>query len=280
MMVGHPAQNRGPNSLSRVPIPSETYDRDYFLSDYCEGYERFREDRGLSPLKQRLLELLGPAQGVSVLDAGCGRGELLLACAERGASVAGVDYSEAAVELTQETLAEVDGARVERADLTSLPFPGASFDRALLGDVIEHLDPEQEPLALAELRRVLRPGGLLVVHTAPNRYFLKFGWPPARFAMRLSGHGDTAGRMDAWIAESGRVHVNEQSLPGLRRQLRRAGFGDVRAWIDADVLRGGEHHLTHELVEGAPSRRLAVRLLGSRPLRLLFGNDIYATARA
>ena len=263
-----------------MPIPSETYDRDYFLSDYCEGYERFRADRGLSPLKQRLLELLEPDSDTRVLDAGCGRGELLLACAGQGASVAGVDYSEAAVELTRETLAGVKGAEVERADLTALPFADASFDRVLLGDVIEHVDPEQEPLVLAELRRVLRPGGRLIVHTAPNRYFLRFGWPPARLLMRLGGHRDTADRMDSWIEESARVHVNEQSLPGLRRALRRAGFNDVRAWIDADVLRGGEHHLTHELVEGAPSRKLAVRLLGSRPLRLVFGNDLYATATA
>ena len=44
-----------------------------------------------------------------VLDAGCGRGEVLLACAARGAEVAGADYAEAAVELTRETLAAVPG---------------------------------------------------------------------------------------------------------------------------------------------------------------------------
>src|SRR5688500_20400679 len=94
--IGRNLANRGPYASRRVaalavacravPLPSEIYDRDYFLSDRCEGYDRFAEDRGLSPLKRKELELLDVRSGQSVLDAGCGRGEVLLACAERGAS--------------------------------------------------------------------------------------------------------------------------------------------------------------------------------------------------
>lgn len=66
-----------------MPLSSDIYDRDYFLSDKCEGWDRFREDRGLSPIKRRLAAALAPGPGVRVLDAGCGRGEVLLACAGR-----------------------------------------------------------------------------------------------------------------------------------------------------------------------------------------------------
>jgi SAM-dependent methyltransferase len=51
--------------------------------------------------------------------------------------------------------------------LTSLPYPAASFDRALCLDVLEHLTFEEQPRALAELHRVLAPDGLLLV-SVPN----------------------------------------------------------------------------------------------------------------
>jgi ubiquinone/menaquinone biosynthesis C-methylase UbiE len=256
-----------------VAIPSDLYDREYFLSDRCEGYERYRDGLGLSPLKDKLVGLLAPHAGLRILDAGCGRGEVLLACARLGADVAGLDYAEAAVELTLETLAGIEGAEIRLGGVSSLPWPDDSFDRALLGDVIEHLEPEEAADALLELRRVLRPGGTLVVHTSPNKLFLRFGWPLARLALR-GRRADSARRLDAWIRESKTYHVNEQSPFSLRRAVRRAGFGDVRTWIDPDVLRGGEHHLTR----GAAGP-VTARIVASRPLRLIFGNDLFATGR-
>jgi SAM-dependent methyltransferase len=258
-------------------LSSELYDRDYFLSEYCEGWERFRADRGLSPLKAREVELLDVAPGHRVLDAGCGRGEVLLACAGRGATVAGIDYADAAVELSRDTLAEVEGADVRHGDVTALPWPPGTFDRALLGDVIEHLTRQQAATALPELRRVLRPGGRLVVHTAPNRAFLAFGWPLARVALKLTGGGARVEQVDWWIAESKRFHVNEQTVRSLRRGLRAAGFAPVRAWVDADVTRGGDHHLTGGLGTGTGG---AARAAGVWPLRLIFGNDLYAVGTA
>lgn len=212
-----------------------------------------------------------------MLDAGCGRGEVLLACVRRGATVAGIDYADAAVELSRETLTEVEVADVRRGDVTALPWPPGTFDRALLGDVIEHLTPHQAATALLELRRVLRPGGRLLVHTAPNRAFLAFGWPLARVALKLTGGGATVDQVDWWIAEAERFHVNEQTVWSLGRGLRAAGFAPVRAWVDADVARGGDHHLTGGLGAGAGA---AARAAGVWPLRLVFGNDLYAVGTA
>jgi SAM-dependent methyltransferase len=260
-----------------VPLPSEIYDRDYFLSERCEGFDRFAEDRGLSPLKLRELDLLEVVAGHSVLDAGCGRGEVLLACAHRGAAVTGVDYADAAVELSRETLAGIEAADVRRGDVTALEFDDASFDRILFGDVIEHLDPAQADLALREFHRVLRPGGKLVVHTAPNLLFLKVGWPVARLGMKALGRGDGADQLDAWIAESKQYHVNEQSVFSLRAAMRRAGYADVRAWIDPDVLRSGQHHLTEGVAQGGGVMGAAAKVISLRPFRTFFGNDVYAT---
>ena len=261
-----------------MAIPSHSYDREYFLSDKCEGWDRFREDRGLSPIKRRLAVALAPGPGVRVLDAGCGRGEVLLACAKAGAEVAGVDYAQAAVELSRETLAQVPGADVRRADLTDLPWPQGSFDRVLLGDVIEHLGPDQTVPVLTELRRVLAPGGTLLVHTAPNRLFTRLGWPLARPMMRAAGQGAAARTLDERLDAAESYHVNEQSLYSLRRALRGAGFADVRAWVDPNVMRTGEHFMTEGL-ERSRAMRLAARLASVRPLRVLLGNDVYAVGR-
>ena len=88
-----------------------------------------------------------------VLDAGCGEGVLVDEYADRLA-IEGVD-------------ANYTSDRVRTASLTSLPYGDATFDRALCLDVLEHLSFEDQSRALAELRRVLRPGGELLV-SVPN----------------------------------------------------------------------------------------------------------------
>lgn len=263
--------------LGRVPVPSELYDRDYYLSDRVEGWEHFRDARGLSAIKQHELGLLGIAPGHRLLDAGCGRGELLLAAADRGAGVAGIDYSQAAVKIAGETLSSVEGADVRHGDVTALPWPDASFDRVLLADVIEHLDRDQMRPAARELHRVLRPGGRALVHTAPNRLFTDYVRRVAHPVLGALGHGEAARGMDFWIQDTrDHGHVNEMTLHGMRRALRSGGFAEVRAWIDPNVLRvGRDHHLTRSM-ESSLAMRLAGRVAGLRPLRLFLGNDLYA----
>ena len=91
--------------------------------------------------------------GTRVLDAGCGEGVLVEEFSPRLA-IEGLDQHYAS-------------ARVRSGSVTALPYPDASFDRALCLDVLEHLTFEEQPRALAELARVLRPGGELLV-SVPN----------------------------------------------------------------------------------------------------------------
>ena len=104
----------------------------------------------------RLTEIDG-----DVLDAGCGTGGLLARLrAERpGLRPVGVEWAEPA----SRRAAAKSGAPVARGSVNALPFADARFDAAIAADLLCHgaVDP---PLALAELRRVLRPGGGLLVN--------------------------------------------------------------------------------------------------------------------
>ena len=261
-----------------LPLPSDIYDEQYFLSNYCEGADRFLTDRGLSRLKAHQLELLSVQPGMRVLDAGCGRGEMLLACHRLGARVAGIDYAQAAIEISRQTLQGVPDAEVVRGSVDALPWPDGSFDRIVCGDVIEHLDPDQGERALREFRRVLAPGGLLLVHTSPNRLFRVLTWPFARLVLRWTGFKRNADALDFWLSEAKRFHVNEQTLWQLRSGLHEAGFADVHVWLDPNVIRSGEHFLTEGL-DLSPLGRAAQRLAALRPARVLLSNDLYAVAR-
>jgi SAM-dependent methyltransferase len=88
-----------------------------------------------------------------VLDAGCGEGVLVDEFADR-LRITGLDAS-------------YSSDRVTRGSLTALPYAEGEFDRALCLDVLEHLTFDEQPRALAELFRVLEPGGRLLV-SVPN----------------------------------------------------------------------------------------------------------------
>ena len=101
--------------------------------------------------------------GDAMLDAGCGSGRVFqyrFDDAQRPRLIAGVD-------VTSEPKANANIDAAARADLAALPFADASFDIAISSHVAEHLtQPER---VFAELARVLRPGGLLLLLT-PNRW--------------------------------------------------------------------------------------------------------------
>lgn len=113
--------------------------------------------------------------GPRVLNAGAGSGSFSLRLAEGGFEVTSIDTSPAAVEALH---SRVPG-EVAQADVTALPFADATFDAAVLGEVLEHVEDDHG--ALAEVARVLKPGGVLAVSVPAN---------PKRFGPsdRWAGH--------------------------------------------------------------------------------------------
>jgi SAM-dependent methyltransferase len=105
-----------------------------------------------------LLDAARVGTGTRVLDTGTGPGTVAAAALTRGAKVTAVDAEPGMVALA---VANAPGAEVRQAVLPELPFPDGSFDAAVANFVVNHVE---NPLAaLAELRRVVRPGGRVAV---------------------------------------------------------------------------------------------------------------------
>src|SRR5215471_9181806 len=107
--------------------------------------------------------LIGLADLGDVLDAGAGDGATAQLLAPHARSITCIDVSETLIDAARVRLAGHANVRCETADLHALPFADASFDQVLLLNVLTHL---RAPVrAIAELARVLRPGGRLALVT-------------------------------------------------------------------------------------------------------------------
>ncbi|MEP6698545.1 MAG: class I SAM-dependent methyltransferase [Verrucomicrobiota bacterium] len=116
-------------------------------------------------LRQHVADSLAAASPrFSLLDAGCGAGGMLHVLRQKfpEADLTGIDQSEYALAVTA---ARGTGARLLHGSVNELPFPEDSFDFVLSLDVLTHAGID-DALALHEARRVLRPGGALVVNLA------------------------------------------------------------------------------------------------------------------
>ena len=101
--------------------------------------------------------------GDTVLECACGTGAISAAIAPACARVVATDYSEGMLKQARKKLAKYANVTVEQADITDLRYANDSFDAVVAGNVI-HLLPEPGD-ALKELKRVVRPGGTIIVPT-------------------------------------------------------------------------------------------------------------------
>jgi ubiquinone/menaquinone biosynthesis C-methylase UbiE len=158
------------------PVTAPATDTERFWDGEAEGYDAAhdRDTSGRNPLRIRMavvMRLLGP-QPRRVLDCGMGPGRLLFELERLGWEIAGIDVSGEMVALARDRL-QTGADRLRQGSIESLPFETGSFDAAVATGVLEYV--EDVPRALAEVERILRPGGLFVIGM-PNTQALGTLW--------------------------------------------------------------------------------------------------------
>ncbi|MGH3772666.1 MAG: class I SAM-dependent methyltransferase [Pseudonocardiaceae bacterium] len=179
-------------------------------------YERHAADSAYNAHYDRpaVLAALGPVTGQRVLDAACGPGLYAESLLAAGAEVVGFDASQAMVDLARQRLgqrAQIDLARLGKA----LPYPAEAFDSSICALAIHYV--ADRPAAFAELYRVLRAGGALVVSTQhPTIDWLRKG----------GSYFDTMLETDTWQLSTGDQEVRfwREPLSRLCAAATSAGF--------------------------------------------------------
>jgi len=219
----------------------ETYTSAYYLQD-CGGFDQYARTGGKRIDEDARLLAVAAIAGLKtsgrVLDLGCGRGELVHYFAEQGFEVTAVDYSEAAIELVEQTFRNEPDLRrrVELicSDVSSVPLSGY-HDVAVASDVIEHLSPEELDRLYARVAKHLSADGIFVVHTYPNLWYFQYDYVRKR---RI------ASDIGAYLPAQPRtryerlMHINEQSPRVLKRSLARH-FNHVLLWFANSEAPGG-----------------------------------------
>ena len=195
-----------------MPYPKGEDIRYSDVGDYFENVMRVDHDGHIEGGKlllaaaEKYLSFKG-----DYLDVGCGRGEVVRAAKELGWSASGCDISEEYVNYAR----DVNGVEAVAGTLEDVNFPEDRFDFVSLVEVIEHLyDPKR---TVEELRRIIKPGGVLYVST-PNEesIYQTFG----NLYYRLTGKDWVVNLCPTWNL----YHIFGFSPRSIRYLLEQSGF--------------------------------------------------------
>jgi ubiquinone/menaquinone biosynthesis C-methylase UbiE len=187
--------------------------------------------------RTRVLELLPDKLG-NVVDVGCGPGVMVEAVRQRGGTFQGIDLSPEMVREATENFGNLPDVSFQVGNIESLDLPDATFDQVICMAVIEYLKSPDR--ALAEMARVLRPGGIVII-TIPKRMHIDRLTIAATTPMRLLGRALGIGSAD--------------TLPRLRLQPDELDASAERAGLITDG-----HAQYHFTPLPYPFPRLAPRL--------------------
>ena len=242
-----------------APSPAETWDA-LFSDFYLRAFANDEADADADANAQSAARLAACPAGGDLLDVACGYGRHAIPLARAGYRVTGVDRSPTL--LAEARRRAGDGApELVEADYRELPFPDESFDAALnLFTSLGFYGDEEDVKALAEIGRVLRPTGRLVIEIM-HRDRLVHGFHEQDW--RLVGEGRLLLEQRSFDAAAGVAQTTQTLIEKtgerdsrsfavrvytateLVAMLNRAGFDDARCYGD---LEGGPFGTTTRLV--------------------------------
>ncbi len=228
-----------PDATNVIPLFVRRVLRPNFRVSRFENYTRASRnyDRTRQPIGREIVLgalALGPRPPARqrVLDAGCGTGNYLAALAPRVGEMVGVEPNPG---MRARARAKVRGranVRLLAGSLPALPLPDASCDGVLVNFVLHHLETGEDDAftatrqALAECRRALAPGGVLIIQTCTPRQYREGYWYAALIPRAIE-----------------RAVRRYLPVEALVRSLNELGLRAVERWTPLDAVLQGEAYL-------------------------------------
>jgi 2-polyprenyl-6-hydroxyphenyl methylase / 3-demethylubiquinone-9 3-methyltransferase len=214
-----------------------------------------------------IMAWIPPHAGTRVLDVPCGQGFYLhrYHAVEPLCPVIGVELDAATLERGRQAIAHL-GVPLTRASIYSLPFEHEAFDAVICSEVLEHL--ADDVAGLREVRRVLRPGGIVAI-TVPNSNY-PFWWDPINKTIEaLTGRHIKRGPLAGIWAGHQRLYTRDS----LRRTVCEAGLEIVEERSFTHYCMPFSHNLVYGLGKPLLERNVLPRRLAREADRHQFANS-------
>ncbi len=214
------------------PVPEGAALAGHYDGDYYREWIEHQRKRRAAMWRKRLDRVEKAAHRGRLLDVGCGEGMFLCEAAARGWMTWGTELSPYAARYASTAL----GREIFCGELYDASFPQEFFDVVTLWHVLEHV---REPARyLAEIRRVIRPGGLLVI-AVPNVDDL----------LMQAAYRIVRGRpLRLFSKEDREIHLYHFSARTIGMYLERFGFSAIRIGPDYGIVEPGKKWLNFAAV--------------------------------
>lgn len=258
-------------------ISPKIYDQKYFESERCEGFVEYKDNK-LSYIKQIEINLLNLNKNDTVLDVGCGRGDIPHYLSAQNYNFWATDYSEDAIKITKRRVKQKYKKQIILADARKFSIKHVKFTKILIGDVVEHMTYSDAVNVVNKLYDQLDENGVLVIHTAPNTWFKKYTYPLARITLGFLGFKEVVTKLDENIKGTHDYHIDEYSPVDLQTLMKKSKFKKYKIWINRDVVRTSSTNYL-DPIKKSLFLRIIIWIINNSPLIYFVGNDLFVVAR-